>query len=333
MKFNEIIASIQKKSFSPIYFLQGDEPYFIDQISDAIEKNALEEHEKDFNQTILYGKETTPDEIISIAKKYPMMSERQVVIVKEAQNLSKTIEKLLPYVENPSNTTILVICYKYSKLRSNTKLYKALEKFTVFTSDKIKDYQLPQWIEKQAKEMSLNVAPKEAILLSEFLGNDLSKIILELEKLKILLKDNKEVTSELIEKNIGISKEYNLFELSNALSAKNYQKISLIANYAAANQKTFPMVLVVSYLYGYFSKIMKLHFAKNKSNDTELARELKLHPFVVKEYKKAAANYPPKTISRIINELKNYDLKSKGVGVSTINEGELIKELLFKVSH
>jgi DNA polymerase-3 subunit delta len=333
MKFTEIIASIQKKSFAPIYFLQGDEPFFIDLIAESIEKNALEEHEKDFNQTILYGKDTNPDEIVSIAKKYPMMAERQVVIVKEAQNLSRTIEKLLPYIENPVNTTVLVFCYKYNSLRSNSKLYKALVKWVVFESEKIKDYQLPQWIEKQAKEMELNVAPKEAILLSDFLGNDLSKIVLELEKLKILLKDSKNITSEIIEKNIGISKEYNMFELGNALSSKDYKKLSVIANYASSNSKTFPMVLVVSYLYGYFSKIMKLHFSKNKQNDAELAKELKLHPFVVKEYKKAAANYPPKTISRIIGELKNYVLKAKGVGISTIDEGELIKELLFKVSH
>ncbi|MFP5470283.1 MAG: DNA polymerase III subunit delta [Bacteroidia bacterium] len=334
MNFSEIIASIQKKSFSPVYFLQGDEPFFIDQISDAIEKFALEEHEKDFNQTILYGKDIKDvDEIIAIAKKYPMMAERQVVMVKEAQNLSKTIEKIVPYIENPLNTTVLVFCYKYNSLRANSKLYKSLSKWIIFNSDKIKDYQLPQWIEKQGKEMALTIAPKEAILLSDFLGNDLSKIIQELEKLKILLKESNNVTSEIIEKNIGISKEYNMFELGNALSVKNYQKISMIANYAAANSKTFPMVLVTSYLYGYFSKIMKLHFAKNKTNDAELAKELKLHPFVVKEYKKAAANYPPKTISRIINELKNYDIKSKGVGISTIDDGELIKELLFKISH
>ena len=332
--FNDILASIKKKSFAPIYLLQGEEGYFIDVLCDEIEKTALEEHEKDFNQTIIYGKDTSVEEIVSIAKKYPMMAERQVVIVKEAQNLSKSIDKLLSYVENPLNTTVLVLCYKYQTIKGTTKLYKALVKQgVVFTSDKVKDYHLPNWIEKRAKEMGIAIQTKESILLSDFLGNDLSKVVHELEKLKILLKPNEVVSLEFIEKNIGISKEYNLFELSNALSNKDYNKLSRISHFAANNSKSFPLVMLISYLYGYYSKIMKLHFSKNKTNDAELAKELKLHPFILKEYKIAAKNYPPKTISRIISELKTYDLKLKGVGTATIDEGELVKELLFKISH
>jgi DNA polymerase III subunit delta len=333
--FNDILSSVKKKSFAPVYLLQGDEPYFIDILCDEIEKNALEEHEKDFNQTILYGKDIKEiEEIIAIAKKYPMMAERQVVIVKEAQNLSKTFEKILPYVENPLNTTVLVFCYKYQSIKGTTKLYKTIARNgVVFTSEKVKDYQLPNWIEKKAKEMGMTIQTKESILLSDFLGNDLSKVVHELEKLKILVKPNEIVSAEIIEKNIGISKEYNVFELSNALSNKDYNKLSRIAHFAANNTKTFPLIMLISYLYGYYSKIMKIHFSKNKMNNTELAKELKLHPFVVKEYQIAAKNYPPKTISRIISELKTYDLKLKGVGSATVDEGELIKELLFKISH
>lgn len=333
MNFSEIISSIEKKSFSPIYFLQGDEPYFIDKITDKIEQNALLEHERDFNQTIIYGKDTTIEEIVSVAKKYPMMAEKQLVIVREAQNLSRTIEKLALYLENPLSSTILVFCYKYSSLRSNSKIAKGLSKFVFFNSDKIKDYQLPNWVETKCKELNLLIQPKEAILLSDFLGNDLNKIEHELEKLKILLKDGDKITSELIEKNIGISKEYNLFELSNALAHKNHEKIAMIANFISNNSKSIPLVVLISYLYGYYSKLMKLHFSKNKSNEAVLAKELKLHPYVLKEYKKAATLYPPKSISRIITELKNYDLKSKGVGVNSVNEGEIVKELLFKISH
>lgn len=318
-----------------MYLLQGEEPYYIDALCDEIEKNALEEHEKDFNQTIVYGKDIKEvEEIIAVAKKYPMMAERQVVIVKEAQNLSKTFEKILPYVENPLNTTVLVFCYKYQTIKGTTKLYKTIAKNgVVFTAEKVKDYQLPNWIEKKAKEMGMTIQTKESILLSDFLGNDLSKVVLELEKLKILLKPNEVASAEIIEKNIGISKEYNLFELSNALSNKDFNKLSRIAHFASNNTKSLPLIVIVSYLYGYFSKIMKLHFSKNKMNNTELAKELKLHPFVVKEYQMAAKNYPPKTISRIISELKTYDLKVKGVETATINEGEFIKELLFKISH
>jgi DNA polymerase III subunit delta len=333
--FNEIIASVKKKSFAPIYFLQGDEAFFIDEISNAIEQYCLEEHERDFNQTILYGKDIKEfDEIIAIAKKYPMMAERQLVVVKEAQNLSKSIEKLLDYSENPLKTTVLVFCYKYQTIKGTTKLYKSLSKSgVIFNSDKIKDYHLPQWIEAKAKELNILIQPKESALLAEFLGTDLSKVVLELEKLKLILEPNQKVTPEIIEKNIGISKDFNVFELTSALANKDYSKISRIANYAANNTKSMPLLLLIPTLYGYFAKVMKLHFSKNKNNDAEIARELKINPFFVREYKLAAHNYPPKNVSRIVSELKTFDLKIKGIGYSSTDEGELIKELLFKISH
>ena len=332
--FNEILQNIKRKSFAPVYFLQGEEPYFIDKISDAIQKNVLKEHERDFNQAVFYGKEVEVDDIVSSCKRFPMMSEKQVIFVKEAQNLGSKIDAFKAYFEQPTPTTVLVICHKHKTIRSNSKLLNALGKNgVVFKSDKIKDYKLPDWILNHVKEHKLQVSPKEAIMLSDFLGNDLEKINHEIEKLKIILKGETTITSELIEKHIGISKEYNLFELSSALAVKNQEKITRISNYAQNNTKNFPIPLMVGFLYGYFSKIMKLHFSKNKTNEAVLAKELKIHPFILKEYKKAAQNYPPKKISTIISLIKKADLQSKGIGVSHINEAEIIKELLFKIAH
>lgn len=334
MNFNQILKSIKSKSFASIYFLQGNEAFFIDEITNAIVENGLDEHERDFNQSIFYGKDASIDEIVASCKRFPMMAERQIVVVKEAQNLNKTIEQFQTYFANPTPTTILVVNYKYKSLRSNSKLIKSLEnKGVVFNSEKIKDYKLPDWILTQINSSGLNASPKEAIMLSDFIGNDLEKINHEIEKLKLVLKGDKNISIELIEKHVGISKEYNLFELSNALSTKNLEKIQRISNYAQNNSKNFPAPVLVSFLYGYFSKIMKLHFSKNKQNEQALAKELKIHPFVLKEYKKAAQIFPPKKISAIISWIKEADFKSKGIGSSTINEGEIIKELLFKISH
>ena len=334
MNFNQIINTIKSKSFAPIYFLQGNESYFIDEITKTITDNALETHERDFNQSVFYGKDVSVDEIISSCKRYPMMAERQVIIIKEAQNLAKSIEQFKAYFENPTPSTVLVINYKYKTLRSNSKLLKSLPSDSiVFNSEKIKDYKLPDWILNQMTSLGFKINPKEAILLSDFIGNDLEKINHEIEKLNLILKGKKTITSDLIEKHVGISKEYNLFELSNALSSRNLDKVHRISLYAQNNNKNFPVPVVVGFLYGYFSKIMKFHFSKNKQNDTALAVELKIHPFILREYKLAAQNYPPKKISKIITWISECDLKSKGVGNNTINESELIKELLFKISH
>lgn len=333
MSYEQIISSLKKKEYKPIYFLMGEEAFFIDKITDYISHNVLQEHERDFNQTILYGKDTNIDEIIAVAKRFPMMSEYQVVIVKEAQHVKK-IEDLEKYLTQPLNSTLLVINYKFKKLDKRKAISKLIAKVGVlFESEKIRDYKIPDWINAKVKDSELTIQPKNTMLLAEFLGTDISKIENELNKLKLILPKGSEITTEAIEKNIGISKDYNIFELQTALAKKDVLKSNRIAVYFAQNPKNNPFVLSISSLFNYFSKVLQLHFSKNKQNDNVLASELKVHPFFVKEYKMAAQNYSPKKLVKIIGYLREYDLKSKGVDNNTTDEGELLKELLFKILH
>lgn len=333
MSYEQIISSLKKKEYKPIYFLMGDEPFFIDKITDYISHNVLQEHERDFNQTVLYGKDTNVNEIVSAAKRFPMMSEYQVIIVKEAQHVKK-IEEIEKYLAQPLNSTILVINYKFKKLDKRKAVSKLIGKVGVlFESAKLRDYKIPDWITAKISESGLKIQPKNTMLLAEFLGTDISKIDNEINKLKLILPKGSEVTTEAIEKNIGISKDYNIFELQSALAKKDVLKANRIAIYFAQNPKSNPFVLSISSLFNYFSKVLQLHFSKNKSNDNVLAGELKVHPFFVKEYKMAAKNYSPKKLVKIVGYLREYDLKSKGVDNNTTDEGELLKELLFKILH
>lgn len=311
----------------------GDEPFYIDEITNYISNNVLQDHEKDFNQTILYGKDTNIEELIAVAKRFPMMSEYQVVIVKEAQHI-RNIENLESYVQNPLNSTLLVFNYKYKKLDKRKSVTKLIDKNGIlFSSDKLRDYQIPDWVNKQVNSIGLTIQPKNSLLLSEFLGTDLSKINNELKKLNLILEKGSEITAQVIEKNIGISKDYNVFELQTALAKKDILKANKIAKYFEQNPKNNPFVMTISSLFNYFSKILQLHFSKNKNNDNALAGELKVHPFFVKEYKLAAKNYSPKKLVKIVSYLREYDLKSKGVNNSSVSDSELLKELLFKILH
>lgn len=333
MTFEQIIASLKKKEYKPIYFLMGEEPFYIDEITKYIAEHVLQEHERDFNQTVLYGKDTTVEDIVATAKRFPMMSEHQVVIVKEAQHIRK-IEDLDKYAENPQPSTILVINYKYKKLDKRKAAAKVIDKNGVlFESKALRDYQVPDWINKKVSEVGLTIQPKNALLLSEFLGTDLSKISNELNKLKLVLEKGSEISAQVIEQNIGISKDYNVFELQSALAKKDVLKANKIAKYFEQNPKDNPMVMTVSSLFNYFSKILQLHFSSNKNNDNVLASELKVHPFFVKEYKMAAKNYSPKKLVKIVSYLREYDLKSKGVDNVSATDSELLKELLFKILH
>ncbi len=311
----------------------GDEAFYIDEITNLIATSVLQEHEKDFNQTVLYGKDTSVNEIVSVAKRFPMMSEHQVVIVKEAQHIRK-IEDLDSYVKQPLNSTILVINYKFKKLDKRKAVAKLIDKTGIlFLSDKLRDYQVPNWINAKIKETGLSIQPKNSLLLAEFLGTNLSKINNEINKLKLILPKGSEISAEVIEKNIGISKDYNVFELQSALAKKDILKANRISIYFAQNPKENPLVVTISSLFNYFSKILQLHFSKNKMNDNVLAGELKVHPFFVKEYKVAAQHYSPKKLVKIVSYLREYDLKSKGVNNVSTPDGELLKELLFKIMH
>lgn len=332
MDYQQIISDIKSKKYAPIYFLAGEEPYFIDKISDFVEDNVLLEHEKDFNQTIFYGKDSTPSHIIETCKRFPMMSEKQVVIVKEAQHLATKLEEFEEYINQPQPSTILVFCHKYKKLDKRKSIGKLITKKTeFFASDKIKDYQLPKWIETYVKKKKLTINPKNALLLSEYLGNDLGKIESEINKLQVILKPGEEITSAVIEEHIGISKDYNVFELQKAVAQKHHENAYKIAHYFGKNEKTHPFVLTLGFLFSYFSKVAIVGFSKNKGNDNALAKEAGISPYFIKDYKMAAKNYSPTKLVKIVGYLKDYDLKSKGVNNTTATHSDLLKELLFKI--
>lgn len=332
MDSKQIISEVQKKIFQPIYLLHGEEPFYIDAISKAINENALEEHERDFNQTILYGKDADVLSIISEVKGFPMMSDRKLVIIREAQDL-KDIEKLEAYCAQPNPTTVFVIEYKYKKFDSRKKIFKEISKNgIVFGSEKIKEYQLIDWINNYLKSTEYAITPKASALLADFLGNDLSKITNELDKLALLLQKGTTINEVHIEENIGISKDYNVFELINAIALRDVPKAMKIVNYFDKNPKSAPLVVVISNVFTFFSRIMRIHFIQNKSND-HIAKELKIHPYATRELLQSTKIYPPKKISANIAILHEYDLKSKGVGNSSFSEGELMRELIFKLMH
>ena len=328
----QLVAAIKKGDLKPIYFLMGEEAYYIDSISDFIEDNVLDEAEKGFNQMVLYGRDVSIDDIVSNAKRYPMMAERQVVIVKEAQDLSRTIEKLAQYAENPQPTTVLVINYKYKKLDKRKALYKTINKNggVVFESKKLYENQVPDWIRRVLKGQGYDISPKAAQMLVEFLGTDLSKVNNELNKLKIVLPKGTQITPEHIEENIGISKDYNNFELRKVIGERNIVKAHKIAKYFADNPKDNPMVVTVALLFGFFSQLLHLHGLNDKS-PRSVASAIKVNPYFVNEYLTAARNYPMKKVSSVIGLLREYDVKSKGVGSNAVPQGDLLKELLVRI--
>ena len=327
---NQLITDIKESKIAPIYFLMGEEAYYIDIISDYIESHVLSEEEKGFNQMVLYGKDVSIQDIVSNAKRYPMMAERQVIIVKEAQNLIKTIEQLVDYAKNPQPTTVLVFNYKYKTLDKRKALYKTLSKSAVvFESKKIYEDKIPSWIQNFLRAKQLTITPKASLMLTEFLGNDLSKIANELTKLELVVGTHKEVTPEIIEENIGISKDFNNFELQKALGHLNHKKAYQIVNYFAQNSKQHPFVLTISILYMYFSKLMKLHTVRDKNPGT-VARALGVNPYFVNEYIIASRNFPMKRISGVLETLRIYDTKSKGVGAN-LSPRDLYNELIYNI--
>ena len=332
-KVREIVADIKNGNAKPIYFLMGEEPYYIDAISSYIEKNVLTEEEKGFNQMILYGRDVTVEDVVSNAKRYPMMSEKQVVIVKEAQDLSRTIENLDNYVNNPQKTTILVICYKYKKLDKRKKIYKSIAKNgVIFESKRLYDNQVPDWIRRVLAGNQYTISQKASQMLVEFLGTDLGKINNELSKLQLVIPQGTEITAHHIEENIGISKDYNNFELRNAIGERNVFKANSIINYFSQTPKDNPTVVTISLLYSFFSQLLQYHAATDKSKFS-IAKVLGINPFFVKDYQLAAKNYPMKKVSQVISLLRDADLKSKGVGASNLSQDDLLKEMLFKIMH
>ncbi len=328
--FYNILRDIRNKVLHPLYFLMGEEGFYIDVISDYIEDAVLTDTEKEFNMSVLYGRETDIPTIISTAKRYPMMASHNVVIVREAQHLQQ-IDGLLPYVENPLESTILVICYKYKTLDQRTKFFKTLaKKGVIFTGKKLYDNQVPGWISDYVNRHGYKIGPKALQMLADHLGTDLGKIVNEAKKLFINLKKGAEITTEVIEQNIGISKDFNIFEFQHAIGTRNSRKAYQIAKYFADNPKNNPFIMTTAVLYQYFSKILLYHSLGDKSQKN-VAAELGIPPFFAKDYAQAARNYAPAKVIGIFSLLREYDMKSKGWDNETTDHGQLLKELTYKI--
>jgi DNA polymerase-3 subunit delta len=348
VKFDEIVKDLRNKVYHPVYFLQGEETYYIDELSELFATKVLDEMEREFNQTIVYGKEIDVLSLLSTAKRFPMMSNYQVVMVREAQDLKVFSKKdkydgddakkseaeiLTEYIKNPVKSTLLIFCYKHKTIDKRSKLAKAIEHSgQFFTSEPLRDYQIAAWIEKYLKERGHKISERAAALTGEYLGTQLSKITNELGKMLINLPEKSSIDVEQVEKFIGVSREYNSFELNNALNKKDVLKANRIINYFAANPKNNPMVVVLGSLFSNYNRLLLYHTAESKDDKT-LAGLLGVNPYFVKDYVQAARHYPFKKCINIISLLREYDMLSKGVNNNSTSEGELLKELVFKILH
>ena len=334
MNFREIIKSIENENYQPIYFLNGENTYFIDKISDKLLNSVLEGSERDFNETIFYGKDSNPEMILDVCKRYPVMSSYQLVVVREAQHLSKTLSYFENYFKKPVPSTILVFCFKGKKLDKRKSVGKLLSKLNyIYDSDPIKEYQLPDWIISCANENNIKFDRQAIVLFAEFLGNNLSEIEKNIQKLQLLISEGQIVDIDMVQKHIGFSKEYNLFELTDAIAAMNIQKAGFIAHHFGKNNKSHPIVATISHLYGFFTKLMKFHFYKDHMNDQQISGKIGVHPFFLKQYKQAASYYNKSKLAQILSHLRHYDLMSKGVIVPNISEKEILKEMIYKIMH
>ncbi len=333
MEYTQIISDIKNKNYSPIYFLEGVEPYFLDLISDYILDNVLTEDEKGFNQYILYGKDLSIDAIMTSAKRFPMMAERQVVVIREAQNI-RNIEDLAPYAEKPMKSTILVLNYKYKTIDKRKRLYKAITKNGVyFESKPLYDNQIPAWILKYLKGKNLGIDPRAAQMIADFIGSDLQRIVNELEKVCISLVPGTSIMPDDVERNIGISKEFNIFELQNALGTRDILKANRIINFFIDNEKNNPLTVILGNLLNYFRKLLVYHSIENKSDRSSVAQKLGVSPYFINDYVNASKIYTLDKAIKIIAIMREYDLRSKGARGGSTSNGDLLRELTFKILH
>ena len=333
--FDEICRDIKAKHFAPIYVLMGEEPFFIDKITDLLLENVLEESEKDFNQLIFYGADTDGIQILNAARRFPMMSRYQLVVVREAQ-LIRDIEILSNYAKQPLESTVLVINYKYKTLDRRKTLAAAVDKNGVlFESKKVPDYKMPAFITSILQQRSLGIEPKAAQMLSDFLGNDLNRLDKELDKLAIIMPEKglKRVTPELVEENIGISKEYNNFELVKALSVRDVLKANRIIYYFEKNPKNNPIQVTLPVLFNYFSNLLICYYTKERSEAGIMAALGLRASFQVRDYLTGMRNYSAMKVFNIIHEIRMADAHSKGLDVTAPDDGEILKELLYKILH
>jgi DNA polymerase-3 subunit delta len=331
MDFETIVGRIKKKQFDPVYFLTGDEPFYIDKISRLIEDEVLTDDEKSFNLTVLYGLETADDQIVAYAKEYPAMASHRVVIVREAQHLRRLADSksLLAYLQKPMPSTVLVFDYKYKKIDGRTEMGKLLKSKTVyFQSAQLRDYQVPDFIQKQISARGFTLSPSVVQLLATSLGTNLSKIENEIGKLVLNLEPGAQITAENVEQNIGISKDYNIFELQNALGQRDFPRAVSIVNYFGSNPKEFSAVFVLVMLFGYFRKVFHYHFIKDKKT---AASQLSVNPFFVRDFQQASGNYTTSQVRRVLGLMRQYDQIAKGVDSAPIPDGELLRELIYKI--
>ena len=338
MPHRQILRNIQSEQWSPVYVLHGEEPFFISEIVEALLASVVEESFKDFNETVLYGRDTSVDEVLAAARRFPMMADRQLVLVKEAQDMrmwkrKDDMAKLEAYASDPVPSTILVFAHPHKKVDSRLKAVKTMSRMgTLFLSDKVREYKLPQWIAGFASSKGLKVDGQVSQLLAESLGNDLQKVANELAKLQILLPEGTQVTTAHVEAHIGISKDYNVFELQRALGRKDVARANRIVNYFEANPKNAPLAMVVPVLHAYFARVMVYQTLKDRS-ESAAAKALRCSPYAVKDYARAAGTFGPDKVERIFGYLRDADKKAKGRDNATVSDGMLLREAVFKILH
>ncbi|MDR1743957.1 MAG: DNA polymerase III subunit delta [Dysgonamonadaceae bacterium] len=332
--FDSICGDIRKRNFAPIYLLMGDEAYFIDKITDLLSETVLTEAEKDFNMLTFYGMDSDVNSIISAARRFPMMAEHQLIVVKEAQQLDK-FELFDVYAKNPMPSTVLILSYKHGSVDKRKAVVKNIEKAgVVFESKKLYDNQIPGFITGYFRNKGIGIDDKSAQMLTDFVGNDLSKLIPQLQKLEVSLPESsKRITSELIEANVGISKDYNNYELQKAVVQKNILTVNRIVNYFEQNPKDNPMVVTVSVLFNYFSNLLECYWLPQKSEQAVMNALNLRSSFFAQDYMIGLRNYGANKVMEIISLLREYDAKSKGMGNVSVPQGELLRELLYRVMH
>jgi len=334
---DEVLKDLKAGKYAPVYFLHGEEAYQIDKISDYIEGHSLTPAEKGFNLSVIYGKDSHLRLVLENARKFPMMAQRQVIIVKEAQELQDINKKeeqakLSAYCQSPVPSTILVFAHKHKKIDGRTELYKVLKKHSILVeTKKLYDNQIPEWINNYCKGNGYPISPKAAALLSEYIGNDLSRITNEIDKILLNFKEKTEITEAIIAEYVGISKEFNVFELQAAFGKKDALKVNQIINYFESNPKNNPIIPVISLLFSYFAKVLLVHHNRGKDN-RELAVLMKVNPYFIKDYLQASRSYPLAKTLAIISYIQRADLHSKGVG-SVSGDYAILRELAFKILH
>ena len=332
--YEEIARNLKNKVYAPIYFLMGEEDYYIDRISEYILNHILTDTEKEFNQTVVYGADTDIASVINTARRYPMMSKYQIVVVKEAQNL-KNLDELVYYLQKPMPSTILVFCYKHGSLDRRKKITIELDKAGVlFESKKLKDTQLPGFITSYLKRRQVEIEPKASEMMAEFVGTDLNRMASELEKLIITLsKGQRRITPEQIERNIGISKDFNNFELRNALIAKDILKANQIVKYFEENPKSNPLQVTLAVLFNFFSNLMLAYYAPEK-NEQGIAAQLDLRSaWQARDYQTAMRRYTGVKVMKIIEAIRRCDVRSKGISNASVSDGDLLRELVYVILH